>query len=115
MPPEDEPQLVPDTRKNFLTNLETLLEESLTETKIYPQTPIRRMTRFQYNNAVTDLFDLKCTVFTLPERMMRNHKNYFKPETEKMAPVVTVGSRPLGKSRFRTQAGRNLENLLRST
>ncbi len=100
MPPEDEPQLVPDTRKNFLTNLETLLEESLTETKIYPQTPIRRMTRFQYNNAVTDLFDLKCTVFTLPERMMRNHKNYFKPETEKMAPVVTVGSRPLGKSQM---------------
>lgn len=100
MPPEDEPQLVPDTKKNFLTNLETLLEESLTETKIYPQTPIRRMTRFQYDNAVTDLFDLKCTVFTLPERMMRNHGDYFKPETEKMAPTVTVGSRPLGKSQM---------------
>ncbi|MCP4508196.1 MAG: DUF1587 domain-containing protein, partial [Fuerstiella sp.] len=60
----------------------------------------RRMNRFQYNNAVVDLFDLKNIVFTLPERMMREHKGYFKPETGKMADVVTVGSRPLGKSQM---------------
>ena len=58
------------------------------------------MNRFQYNNAVVDLFDLKCIVFTLPERMMREHKDYFKPETGKMADMVTVGSRPLGKSQM---------------
>lgn len=100
MPPEDEPQLAPETRKDLLTSLEDLLDESLAESKVYPKAPIRRMTRFQYNNAVTDLFNLNCTVFTLPERMMRDHKNYFKPETEKMAPIVTVGNRPLGKSQM---------------
>ncbi|MFT5125341.1 MAG: hypothetical protein ACI97B_003988, partial [Verrucomicrobiales bacterium] len=44
--------------------------------------------------------ELKCIVFTLPERMMRVHNGYFKPETGKMAEVVTVGNRPLGKSQL---------------
>ena len=58
------------------------------------------MNRFQYDNAVTDLFEMRCLVFTLPERMMRVHSDYFKPETGKMADVVKVGSRPLGKSQM---------------
>ncbi|MCP4081433.1 MAG: DUF1592 domain-containing protein, partial [Planctomycetaceae bacterium] len=44
--------------------------------------------------------DLKCVVFTLPERIMREHHGYFKPASGKMADVVTVGSRPLGKSQL---------------
>ena len=31
---------------------------------------------------------------------MREHKGYFKPDTGRMADVVTVGSRPLGKSQM---------------
>ena len=58
------------------------------------------MTRFQYNNAVTDLFQLKCAVFTLPERLMRSYPGSFRPETGKMAAVVRVGNRPLGKSQL---------------
>ncbi len=100
MPPEDEPQLEPEARKKFLGDLEDLLHQSVAGKKEYLQSPIRRMNRFQYNNAVTDLFGLKCNVFTLPERMMRDHKGYFKPETGKMADRVTVGSRPLGKSQM---------------
>ena len=100
MPPEDEPQLKPEARKKFLGDLEDLLHQSVAGKKEYLQSPIRRMNRFQYNNAVTDLFGLKCNVFTLPERMMREHKGYFKPETGKMADRVTVGSRPLGKSQM---------------
>lgn len=100
MPPEDEPQLKPEARKIFLGDLEDLLHQSVAGKKEYLQSPIRRMNRFQYNNAVTDLFGLKCNVFTLPERMMRDHKGYFKPETGKMADRVTVGSRPLGKSQM---------------
>jgi len=100
MPPEDQPQLKPEARKKFLGDLEDLLHQSVAGKKEYLQTPIRRMNRFQYNNAVTDLFDLECNVFTLPEKMMRDHKGYFKPETGKMANRVTVGSRPLGKSQM---------------
>jgi len=99
MPPEDETPLKPDARTKLLADLEVLRHASI-KTKAYAQTPIRRMNRFQYNNAVTDLFDLDCVVFTLPERMMRDHKDYFQPETGKMADVVTVGSRPLGKSQL---------------
>ena len=100
MPPEDEPQLNPKLRRELIVELKAILHDSVTKQKAYSHIPIRRMNRFQYNNAVVDLFDLNCIVFTLPERMMREHKGYFKPETGKMAEVVTVGSRPLGKSQL---------------
>ncbi|MGI9244542.1 MAG: DUF1592 domain-containing protein [Verrucomicrobiales bacterium] len=100
MPPEDEDQLDPGQRAKLLADLKALRVQSATAGLAYEPTPIRRMNRFQYNNAVIDLFGLKCIVFTLPERMMREHNGYFKPETGKMAAVVTVGSRPLGKSQM---------------
>ena len=100
MPPEDEPQLEPAQRTTFLTDLKSLRQRSLAESKSYPPAPIRRLNRFQYDNAIVDLFDLNRVVYSLPERMMREHKNYFKPETGKMADTVTVGSRPLGKSQM---------------
>lgn len=101
MPPEDEsPELNDDDRKELVQLLEGFLHEALANPSALGQAPIRRMNRFQYNNAVIDLFGLKCIVFTLPERMMREHKNYFRPETGEMAKTVLVGSRPLGKSQL---------------
>ncbi|MDG2383679.1 MAG: DUF1592 domain-containing protein [Pirellulaceae bacterium] len=100
MPPEDEPQLDLKLREQLVAALKLILRDTVSNQIPGQRTPIRRMNRFQYNNAVTDLFDLKCIVFTLPERMMREHRDYFKPETGKMADVVTVGSRPLGKSQM---------------
>ncbi|MDF1814093.1 MAG: DUF1592 domain-containing protein [Verrucomicrobiales bacterium] len=100
MPPEDELQIEPELRKKFLAELENILNQSLTGKKQFTQAPVRRMNRFQYHNAVTDLFQLNCAVFTLPERMMREHKDYFQPATGKMADYVLVGSRPLGKSQL---------------
>lgn len=99
MPPEESPQLDTTTRQRLIEELRKL-EQSAAQTATFPATPIRRLNRFQYNNAVVDLFDLKCVVFTLPERIMREHHGYFKPATGKMADVVTVGSRPLGKSQL---------------
>ena len=100
MPPEDEPPLDPKLRQRMISELRTILHAAISNQKTFPHAPVRRMNRFQYNNAVIDLFDLQCIVFTLPERMMREHKGYFKPQTGKMANVVTVGSRPLGKSQM---------------
>lgn len=100
MPPEDEPPLDPPLRRKVIAELKSILQSTVSAKKSFAHAPIRRMNRFQYNNAVVDLFDLKCTVFTLPERMMREHQGYFKPETGKMADVVSVGSRPLGKSQM---------------
>lgn len=100
MPPEDEPQLKEVERLQLLKNLQELRDRVHDEEKKYLPIPIRRMNRFQYDNAVVDLFELKSVVFSLPERMMREHRNYFKPETGKMGASVSVGSRPLGKSQM---------------
>ncbi|MEM1443758.1 MAG: DUF1592 domain-containing protein [Verrucomicrobiota bacterium] len=100
MPPEDEPQFTEEKRGEMVAMLDGLLNASMEKKKVYAQAPIRRMNRFQYNNAVIDLFDLKCIVFTLPERMMRVHQDYFQPETGVMAEQVHVGNRPLGKSQM---------------
>lgn len=100
MPPEEEPQLAKDDRVKLLADLQALRKAAMAEKTVEEPTPIRRMNRFQYHNAVQDLFQLKCTVFTLPERMLRDHRGYFQPETGKMANLVQVGSRPLGKSQL---------------
>lgn len=100
MPPEDEPPLEPKLRRKMISELKTILQTTVSAEPSFLQAPIRRMNRFQYNNAVVDLFDLRCIVFTLPERMVRDHSGYFVPESAKMADSVAVGSRPLGKSQL---------------
>ncbi|QDV50096.1 hypothetical protein Enr17x_21320 [Gimesia fumaroli] len=100
MPPESEKPLSEKTNKQLVSSLKAYLKQSIALQKNWPETPIRRMNRFQYNNAVQDLFQLKVEVFSLPERMMREHDNYFQPQTGKMRPEVRVGSRPLGKSQL---------------
>ncbi|MEM9367658.1 MAG: DUF1592 domain-containing protein [Planctomycetota bacterium] len=100
MPPQDCEQPPQHDREAILADLKTLLQGTLNATSAAGHTPIRRMTRSQYNNAVIDLFDLQCVVFTLPEKMMRVHRGYFQPDSGKMPDVVTVGSRPLGKSQM---------------
>ena len=99
MPPEKAPPLAADTRQGMVAQLKKLLSQAVDSQKSVAQTPIRRMNRFQYNNSVKDLFQLKVEVFPLPEKMMRDH-GYFKPETGKMEAKVRVGSRPLGKSQL---------------
>jgi hypothetical protein len=98
MPPDGEPQPSSEERQILLRDFRRLLTESLKQVE-YPRTPIRRMNRFQYNNAVQDLLELKVVVFALPERMLRDY-GYFQPETGRMPEKVMVGNRPLGKSQL---------------
>lgn len=101
MPPEDEPQLDTKQKDLLLKHVKTLLNTAPKKASYGSENrTLRRLNRFQYNNAVIDLFDLRCVVFSLPEQMMREHRNYFQPETGKMPDKVTVGSRPLGKSQM---------------
>lgn len=100
MPPSDANDLSDDDRQVFVAAMGERLRALADSTTSAPVTGIRRMNRFQYNNAVVDLFDLKVTVFTLPEKMMRDHKGYFQPASGTMPDVVDVGSRPLGKSQL---------------
>lgn len=99
MPPEDEPQPSAHQKKLLLAELEKLLRAATEAKKAIPTTPIRRMNRFQYSNAVEDLFELNVRVFTLPEKLLRAH-GYFDPASEKMPKQLKAGSRPLGKSQL---------------
>ena len=96
MPPEDEPPLPEVKRKQMVGQLQTLLVKAL-KTQAFGPTPVRRMNRFQYNNAVVDLLELDRDIFQLNERLLRRRQDYFRPETRKMPAVVRVSSRPLSK------------------
>lgn len=99
MPPEGNQPIVNTERKMIIAELKKLLAESVSgPEEDLVKSPIRRMTRFQYANAVKDLLELKVEVFPLPEKMMRDRSGYFKPASGKMPAKMMVSSRPLGKS-----------------
>lgn len=100
MPPEDGTPLEPVVRRRLVAGLKKSLQAAIATGPNAARTPIRRMNRFQYNNAVQDLFQLNVVIFPLPERMLREHGAYFQPQTGKMPDQVRVGSRPLGKSQL---------------
>lgn len=100
MPPQDERQPAPAERDRWVAQLTRLLDDQLARQSVLPTTPIRRLNRSQYNNAVKDLFQLNRDPFPLPERTVRDISGYFQPATGKMPQRVTVGNRAMGKSQF---------------
>lgn len=100
MPPDEEPELPRADRDTLVTELRRFFRQGVALQENRPRTPLRRMNRFQYNNAVQDLFELNVVVFPLPERMLREHGDYFQPQTGKLPETVRAGSRPLGKSQL---------------
>ncbi len=102
MPPESEPELDEQKREAAVAELRGVLRAALAKDAGFAPTPIRRMNRLQYNNAVQDLLQLKVSVFPLPEKMMRDRSGYFakalRAKPPRMPDAVTVSSRPLGKS-----------------
>lgn len=100
MPPEGEGQLPPAEREALVRQLDGIFAESLRTQAKPGRTPIRRMNRFQYGNAVTDLLDLKVDLFALPECIARDLSGYFQPALGKMPDRVKVGNRVLGKGQL---------------
>lgn len=100
MPPEKETQPTANQRQRWVAELKQILNEQLAKQSVSTRVPIRRMNRFEYNNAVKELFQLERDPFALPERTVRDLSRYFKPASGKMPKSVTVGNRALGKSQF---------------
>ena len=96
MPPRDAPRLPAVRRMQMVTRLQKTLRQTL-QSKAFDAAPIRRMNRFQYNNAVVDLLGLERDIFRLNERLIRRRHDYFQPETGKMPAEVRVSCRPLSK------------------
>jgi hypothetical protein len=100
MPPDEASELSVGDRNVFVNLLRSLRTAALERAPSRLTPIVRRMTRFQYNNAVQDLLRLNVEVFTLPERMLREYNDYYQPASGKMPDSVRVGSRPLGKSQL---------------
>ncbi len=100
MPPDEASELSAEDRDVFVNALRSLRAAAIERAPSRLTPIVRRMTRFQYNNAVQDLLQLNVEVFTLPERMLREYNNYYQPASGKMPDSVRVGSRPLGKSQL---------------
>lgn len=77
MPPETEPPLPLTLRQQASSQLLTLLQNA---SHSPPATaPVWRMNRFQYNNAVRDLFQLNRPVLPLSEKLITRSSNWLQP------------------------------------
>ncbi len=94
MPPEDEPRLEQQTQKKLLAQLKMMLVQSVSGREVQ-QVQVRRLNRFQYNNTVRDLFQLKLDVFSLPEKLMTRHQHHLNLRGDKMPDKVRVASHAL--------------------
>ena len=87
MPPENEPPLTEADRTRLLASLKSLLSQSAARGGP-PSVGLRRLNRYQYNNAVRDLFQLRRDVFSLPEKLMTRNGDYLR--SDKMPDKVSV-------------------------
>ncbi len=94
MPPEGEPPLPPEDRTRLLASLKTMLRQSAANAE-RRAAPLHRLNRFQYNNAVRDLFQLNRDVFELPEKLLTRRDRYVPSQTGKMPRRVNVISQSL--------------------
>ena len=92
MPPEDELSLPPADRVASVATLKAQLRTA-TAGQVARSNPVRRLNRFQYNNAVRDLFQLNRDVFALPEKLMTRETLYLN--APKMPDHVNVRSHTL--------------------
>jgi len=97
MPPEDEKQPDDQTRGKIASFLESVVDQYAKENVSLQPVVMRRMNRYEYNNAARDLLELRGDVFPLPERVIRGD-HHFNPATGRFPSVVTAGNRTLGKN-----------------
>ena len=96
MPPAEANQPTDAERDAMQFELGRVLRKSVAENPTSSSFRMRRMNRFEYGNAVRDLFELDSWVYSINDRIIRDHNGYFQPETGKMPDVVVVGNRIMG-------------------
>ena len=94
MPPEDEPALDDADRTRLVNSLKNILKTSTAGEK-NQNSYLRRLNRFQYNNAIKDLFGLNSNIFNIQEKLMTRHDNYIL--NEKVPDTVKVSCLSLRK------------------
>ena len=103
MPPEDESQPSELIRQKLMTTFQSLIDKSIHKNPRLAKVTMRRMNRYEYNNAVRDLLKLKGDIYPLPEKPIRSGKDYFNPKSGHYPSSIVVGNRPLGKFQIEQQ------------
>ena len=99
MPPEDEKQLSTKEHEMMATLFGSYLDAYIKESASLKPIVMRRMNRYEYNNAVKDLLQLKGDVYPLPEKVIRS-SSYFNPSSGKFPNSIRLSNRALGKNQI---------------
>lgn len=102
MPPENEPQPAKGERAKLAAFFEGVVDEYVSANTTLEPVVMRRLNRYEYNNAVRDLLELRGDIYPLPEKVIRSSQ-YFDPASGRMPAGVTVGNRTLGKFQVERQ------------
>lgn len=94
MPPESEVQPSEQDRDTSIRALNAILKATVGTQPVVPR-PVRRLNRFQYNNAVRDLLQLKRNIFALPEKLMTRRSEYLGNGVKQMPDKVHAVSQTL--------------------
>ncbi|MDB4678734.1 DUF1588 domain-containing protein [bacterium] len=103
MPPEDEPQPTPGERLQLEESFQSIIKQYLTENPDTAPVVMRRMNRFEYNNAIRELLEMSGDIYPLPEKTIRSGQPYFDPASGRFPRSITVGNRTLGKNQVERQ------------
>ena len=103
MPPPDEPPLTATQRQQLVDTFHVWLEECLRNDRRLTPVVMRRLNRYEYNNAVRDLFKLRGDIYPLPEKVIRGFTPYFNPSSDRFPEAIQLGNRTLGKNQIEKQ------------
>ncbi len=102
MPPEDEKQPSSVDRKKIASFFYGVVDEYARANTTLEPVVMRRLNRYEYNNAVRDLLQLRGDIYALPEKVVRG-SNYFNPASGVLPNKVRVSNRTLGKNQVERQ------------
>ena len=103
MPPTDSLQPTDEQRQSMVSTLNRALIQYINANHKPAPSVMRRMTRYEYNNAVRDLLKLSGDLYPLPEKTLRASSPYFQPATGRTPRSILVGNRTLGKNQVERQ------------
>ena len=103
MPPENEPSPGDTLRRRLVATLDAHLRERFRDAAPGAAVVMRRLNRYEYNNAVRDLLHLRGDIYPLPEKTIRVDSPYFNPASGRFPDELSVRNRALGKEHIENQ------------
>lgn len=103
MPPAKARQPLAVEREQLSTLAHAQIAAYLRSASVPPPVVMRRLNRYEYNNAVRDLLRLKGDIYPLPEKVIRASRPYFDPASGYFPDTIRLGNRTLGKFQVERQ------------